>query len=830
MVLRNYQQEVLVVLNNYLAELAKAKIGYDAVKQTNPEFANQIDYPEMAWKNIGRTDFNSVRNGLEEPIANVWLKVPTGGGKTLLACHGISAISEQFLNKQTGLVVWVVPSTQIYRQTLANLQNKQHPYRQTLDIASAGKVLIVEKTDKFTLDDVATHLVILVVMMQSTGRVTKETLKFYRDSTGYITFFPAEDAYKDHDELITKYPNLDYFEPDWGIGGKVVKTSLGNVLRVSNPIVIVDEGQRAMSSLARQTLLGFNPSFMLELSATPPQDVNCLVSISGKALNDEEMIKLDLNVTNKYSTNWQQTVRASKDKRDEIEKEAVSYQQNTGKYIRPIMLVQVERTGKDQIDENYIHAEHVKEYLHKKLGVPLREIAIKSSEKDDIEGIDLLADTSPIRYIITKQALQEGWDCSFAYVLCVLGASKSATSLTQLVGRILRQPYAQKTGNTALDESFVFAYQQNTQELVGSIKKNLESEGLGDILNQLRFNNSKADNPEMLDEVTANVRPKFTESVENLYLPLFAVKDKGKWREYNYKRDLLTKIDFSDINLSALNKIVLADKEKDDEIYAVGYGDKKDLRAVQVGELTYDSDLDESEFTRRILDIIPNPWQAFEIIEKTQRIFLKTYSKEIVAGNRAYILEVIRQLARSELDRLSKDAFLNMIEKGVIKFYLLKKSSNKIGQSITFRDKILNKISGEPLQQSLFDKVPYNANDFEKNVMWYMDEHNDLLWWYRNLAKRQYAIKGWKDQNVYPDFVAAKGTNNTVNKIFVLETKGDQLIGNIDTLYKQQLFELCNKYAKEIDAGEFFGQEKEIKFELVNQSTWKNQLNSLFNL
>jgi type III restriction enzyme len=754
--------------------------------------------------------------------------VPTGGGKTLLACHGISAISEQFLNKQTGLVVWVVPSTQIYRQTLANLQNKQHPYRQTLDIASAGKVLIVEKTDKFTLDDVATHLVILVVMMQSTGRVTKETLKFYRDSTGYTSFFPAEDAFKDHDELIAKYPNLDYFEPDWGVGGRVVKTSLGNVLRVSNPIVIVDEGQRAMSSLARQTLLGFNPSFMLELSATPPQDVNCLVSISGKALNDEEMIKLDLNVTNKYSTNWQQTVRGSKDKRDEIEKEALSYQQNTGKYIRPIMLVQVERTGKDQIDENYIHAEHVKEYLHKNLGVPLREIAIKSSEKDDIEGIDLLADTSPIRYIITKQALQEGWDCSFAYVLCVLGASKSATSLTQLVGRILRQPYAQKTGIAALDESFVFAYQQNTQELVGSIKQNLESEGLGDIINQLRFNNSKADNPEMLDEVTAKVRANFKDTVENLYLPLFAVKDKGKWREYNYKRDLLTKIDFSKIDLSALNKIVLADKEKDDEIYAVGYGDKKDLRAVQVGEITYESDLDESEFTRRILDIIPNPWQAFEIIDKAQKIFLKTYSKEIVAGNRAYILEVIRQLLRSELDRLSKDVFLKLIENGAIKFYLLKKSSNKVGHSITFRDKILNKSSGEPLQQSLFDKVPNNANDFEKSVMWYMDEHNDLLWWYRNLAKKQYAIKGWKDQNVYPDFVAAKGKNNKVNKVFVLETKGDQLVGNLDTLYKQQLFELCNKHAKEINVEEFFGQENEIRFELVKQSTWKNQLESLF--
>jgi type III restriction enzyme len=828
MVLRNYQQEVLATLNNYLLELAKTKVGYDAVKDTNPEFAGQIDYPEMAWKNTGRTNFNGVRNGLAEPIANLWLKVPTGGGKTLLACHSISAISEQFLNKQTGLVVWVVPSTQIYRQTLANLQNRQHPYRQTIDIAAAGKVQIVEKTDKFTLDDIATHLVILVVMMQSTGRVTKETLKFYRDSTGYTTFFPAEDAYQDHEELLEKYPNLDFFEPDWGVGGKVIKTSLGNVLRVSKPIVIVDEGQRAMSTLARQTLLGFNPSFMLELSATPPPDVNCLVSISGKALNDEQMIKLDLNVTNQFSTNWQETVTASKDRRDSLEKEAQKYQQNTGKYIRPIMLVQVERTGKDQIDENFIHAEHVKEYLHKKLGVALREIAIKSSEKDDIEGIDLLEDTCPIRYIITKQALQEGWDCSFAYVLSVLGASQSATSLTQLVGRILRQPYAQKTSLVALDESYVYAYQQNTHELVSSIKNNLESEGLGDILSQVSINNSKTDNPEMLNETTAKVRPQFVDSVENLYLPIFAINDKGKWREYNYKRDLLTRIDFSMIDLSNLNKIVLADKEKDDEIYAVGYGDKKDLRAVQVGEITYDSDLDEAEFTRRILDIIPNPWQAFELINNSQKILLKNYSKEIVAGNRAYVLEMIRQLLRTEVEKLSRDAFFSLLEEGSIKFYLVKKSTNRVGADMTFRTRILNKNSGEPLQQSLFDKVPNNANDYEKNVMWYMDEHNDLLWWYRNMAKKQYSIKGWKDQSVYPDFVAAKGVNNKVNKVFVLETKGDQLIGNLDTNYKEQLFDICNRYAKEIDVLELFGQAGEIRFELVKQSTWKNQLETLF--
>jgi type III restriction enzyme len=32
----------------------------------------------------------------------------------------------------------------------------------------------------------------------------------------------------------------------------------------------------------------------------------------------------------------------------------------------------------------------------------------------------------PIRYVITVEALKEGWDCPFAYVLCSLQDMKSA--------------------------------------------------------------------------------------------------------------------------------------------------------------------------------------------------------------------------------------------------------------------------------------------------------------------------------------------------------------------------------------------------------------------
>ena len=128
----------------------------------------------------------------------------------------------------------------------------------------------------------------------------------------------------------------------------------------------------------------------------------------------------------------------------------------SGRLIRPIGLVQVERTGKDQRDSSMVHSEDVKEHLIDRLNVPKDAIAIKSSEKDDIEGINLLDPECPIQWIITKAALQEGWDCPFAYILVSLNNTGRAQTMTQLVGRVLRQPYQTRTPFEPLNESYVY--------------------------------------------------------------------------------------------------------------------------------------------------------------------------------------------------------------------------------------------------------------------------------------------------------------------------------------------------------------------------------------
>ena len=196
---------------------------------------------------------------------------------------------------------------------------------------------------------------------------------------------------------------------------------------------------------------------------------------------------MPLKLETRQNPNWKQTLTIAVNKLKHLQEKANEFQAQSNRIIRPIALIQVERTGNDQRDGRLVHADDVHEQLLK-LGFDATDIAIKTSQQDDLkapENQDLLAETNPIRFIITKYALQEGWDCSFAYVLCSLTASRSSTNMTQLVGRILRQPHATKTGMEELDQCYVFSHHAETGQVLETVKHGLERDGLGDLSIQL---------------------------------------------------------------------------------------------------------------------------------------------------------------------------------------------------------------------------------------------------------------------------------------------------------------------------------------------------------
>lgn len=833
--LKHYQEKVLKELKEYLSALADAKKEFEEIAELKPHLAKHINFPKEAWeKATGRSIYHSKTNGLDEPLPDIYLKVPTGGGKTLVACHAIDNIQKTYLNKQTGLILWVVPSTQIYRQTISALKNREHPYRQVLDISSGGRTLIKEKTEMFNRLDVEENLVVLMLMLPSANRQNKETLKVFRDQGGFTDFFPREDDFEGHKKLKELIPNLDCFTTEMEVFGTQIKTSLGNTLKVLRPLVVIDEGHRAYGELARNTVRNFNPSFILELSATPPPNSNELVKITGRELHEEEMIKLDIHLTNKTSLDWQDTLLASFEKRNDLEKKAKEYEGNTGEYIRPICLIQVERTGKDQRDKKFIHAEDAKEYLIKKCNVPESHIAIKSSEKDDIEGIDLFSNDCEIRYIITKQALQEGWDCSFAYVLTVLSNPSSATGITQLVGRILRQPFARKTKITDLDECYVYTFRQNASTLVRDIKSGLEDEGLGDIAGRIVSDDSGTDTGGLKDRVM-QYRSGFKKFEGKIYLPKFVIQEKESWRDMNFEIDILSEIDWESINIDEIKNLSLQNKRNKEQEIALGLSDEEKELLKETGreEKTGTLEIDEVFLTRQITEIIPNPWYCFQIGEKAIKQLLEKYERETVAANFVFIIEELKKILEKERNRLSEQVFRKMVADKKLCFFLI---TDKGGFELPSRIKVksnkqLVRNDNTLIQKSLFDYVPEeNINDLEKSVAIYLDEQEKLLWWYRNMSRQDYHIQGWKRNKIYPDFLAAdkQEEKDDYGTVYVLETKGIHL-KNEDTKYKQDVFALCNELGAKKAWKELFDEfpDHDFEFQVVFEDEWQNKINEL---
>ncbi len=837
MQLKEYQQKALTQIKKYLESLDRWRRENEKVIKLVGKSAG-LDVPLKAWEEVVGTSYPSRRNDLGEYLPNFCLKIPTGGGKTLLAVKTIDLINILYRRRQTGLILWVVPTTQIYRQTLQGLVSREHPYRQHLDIASGGRTVIKEKTDLFTPLEVSENLVVLMLMLPSASRKNKETLRVFRDSGGFQSFFPREDDIEGHRRLLEQYPNLDTFLEGKGWSWRQIMTSLGNTLRILSPVIILDEGHKAYSETAQKTLRGFNPCMIVELSATPTSSSNVLVDIKGIELSREEMIKLDLHIINKASTDWKQTLLASIEKRNELEGKAREYEANTGEHIRPICLIQVERTGKDQRSHRYIHAEDVKEYLVKTCGIPQERIAIKTSEKDDIEGIDLLSRNCTIQYIITKQALQEGWDCAFAYVLTILTNPASKNNLTQLVGRILRQPFARKTKIKELDESYVFCYQQKGVNLLESIKQGFEQEGLGDLAGGIVVDETSEDGLSMEGERTVEVREKFKKFAGQIYLPVFVIQEGGQWRQLNYEEDIISQIEWKEADFSPLYDLsLLAGEERDTET-AVELSEDE-WKVIQARGVTLLKEgglaLDPVFITRHLLEMIPNPWVAHERTIQVVRKLIERTSIKIVTNNLVFIIGELRKRAEREKDRLAQKAFLQLIQEKRIRFLILQGEQGcRLPSRIKVKktSKPLYRSDGQLLQRSLFEFVPEDVfNDSEKTVAWYLEDQKKLLWWFRNIARQDYAIQGWRQYRIYPDFIfseiVAEGRSE-YDKVFVVETKGLHL-KNEDTQYKRDIFSICNHLAEQkrwIELGLSFP-ERKIIFEVIYEDEWQRKINEL---
>ncbi|MGP1347094.1 MAG: DEAD/DEAH box helicase [Phycisphaerales bacterium] len=845
MSLKEYQERIMREVHGYLRLLDAERKG------GRGRYASQ-----EAWR-LARVpgQYTPEDNGLGEDLPRLCVKVPTGGGKTLLATQMLGSVMNTILSDRNGagLVLWVVPSSQIYRDTLRALKERGGFLRTMLEHAVSRKVELWEKSDivRLTPSQLKSCLNILVLQLASTNRETKDQLKFFKDAGGNITLhFPAEDDPAGHAKLKGEVPNLDMIEDDPERGRCLIKTSVGNLVKLCRPAVVLDEGHKATSDLAQRTLREFNASIILELSATPRRGANIISRASGDELLREEMIKLPLNIAVSGARDWKDLLTRARDKRDRLQAEAAGLVERGefGQFIRPIVLVQVERTGKDQRDGKHIHAEDVRDHLTQRLGVNANAIAVKSSEKDElVEHTDLMDEGCPITWIITKAALQEGWDCPFAYVLVSLDNTGSERAMTQLIGRVLRQPFQRRTPEESLNQCYVYCLRATAGAVSNQVKRALEQEGYEGDLESAVSVGSEANERETR---TVRIRTNFSELYRKpfegkVYLPHFCVRDGKEIEPLDYFRHLVARVDVDGFAYGKIDwKLDDALAEAKDRFYSVTLGGELQRRDETEADLLEN----DEQVIAWMAASMPFEYLSFKQLRRAvRRVYERLMESELqLAGRFGLVKYAVRErLERfvvDEVNRQTEAAFAEMFKEDRVCFYLeCRECRFEVPDSIEIRPvRRMQHANGDAIGKSLFDYVEDETeNEYERAVALCLDRQEQVLWWYRNLVgSEHFAIQGPRRERVRPDFVVKRNDaeGHEVHDVLVLESKGKHLQGNKDTSYKRSVakyFEQAGRRVRWQQLGDDFN-DHQFRFQVLDEvedmgRDWRDLLAELIN-
>jgi type III restriction enzyme len=403
-------------------------------------------------------------------VPQVCIRIPTGGGKTLMAAHAIDRAARHYVGTSVPVVLWLVPTNTIRIQTRDALLTPGHPYREALLAywpADRLAVLDIADCTQLRAQDFGNKAIIVVG--------TRQTLQV--QNTASRDVYAYKEDFEPHFSAIANEPYLERVSQAdldanpslralTGTSGlDKVKRSFANLLAYHRPIVIVDEAHNARSDLSYEVFRRIRPSCIIEWTATPARDQNVLYHVSAQELKAEHMIKLPIQLS--PHPNWQEAVRDAILTRERLAEVALG----EAEYVRPIALFQADAVNGE------VPVETLKQHLMTAHGIDERRIAVATGTQRGLDGVDLFDRACRIDFVITVEALKEGWDCSFAYVFCTVQNIRSAKDMEQLLGRVLRLPYARQRKADVLNRAYAHVCGQSTAAVANQLADRLVAMG-----------------------------------------------------------------------------------------------------------------------------------------------------------------------------------------------------------------------------------------------------------------------------------------------------------------------------------------------------------------
>ena len=823
MELKDYQKKVMSSLSDYL----------ECVNRDNDIIKAWKDYWEQQDIQVGFGGVPTYQDAIKS-VPHICMKVPTGGGKTFMACASLKRIFDEMPPDKPRVVVWLVPSDPILVQTIKTLSNVKHPYRGRLDMDFAGQVEIYTKEmllngQSFSPDTVREMLTICILSYGSLriDSKKKEVRKVYQENGNLLRF---AEYFKDDDVLLADTPD----------------TALIQVLRHLAPITIVDESHNAGSDLSVEMLNNLNPSLVLDLTATPRRNSNIISYVDARELKRENMVKLPVVVYNR--TSRQSVIQDAIQLRGSIEQQAMAEEENGGHYIRPIILFQAQpKTNEDS--ETF---DKIKTMLID-MGIPEEQIAVKTSKVDDLGKADLMSHSCPIRYIITVNALKEGWDCPFAYILASLANKTSSVDVEQILGRILRQPYTRQYTAPLLNTSYVLTCSNDFHKTLENIVSGLNKAGFS----------RKDFRVGEVEEVS--VIP----TSESMYVQQ-DIPEQPEPEEHDSFEDIIpaevrtvleTESGNGEINTTVINMIQIATKQAEDYNEAVetvdsGFmgGELGDMLKQNVIQPQYKEEAEKIRVPQFFIKTVPDLFgDEYELLEpenlsdgfslsgqdadisfelatgEMYRVDIQEQGEAIPKYKRAskeeseYVRDYLAKLPPEKKISQCTDMICNQINKNnryvmaEISDYVHRIISNMSDDELTametaipvYARKIQQKIEAlesiyrekqffewldsgkivcrenyalpevitpvditDSIPNSLYEAEKDDMNNFEHSLIDVVVGFDNVKWWHRIIERKDLRLNGYI--NHYPDFMVM----TKCGKIVLIEAKGDYLDGD----------------------------------------------------
>ena len=248
-------------------------------------------------------------------------------------------------------------------------------------------------------------------------------------------------------------------------------------------VIVMDESHRYRGDAGIRAIEELQPVLGLELTATPQTQQgaraipfqNVIYSYPLSAALEDGFVKKPAVATREnfrkenYSPEELEDVKLADGialhENTRVELEAYALEKRVRR-VKPFMLVVARDTGHANRLVEKMEADKFASGQYKGRVITIHSnLRGEEREENVLKLLDVENADNPVEIVIHVDQLKEGWDVTNLYTIVPLRAADSRTLVEQSIGRGLRLPYGQRTGNAAVDRLTIVAHDR-FQEIV----------------------------------------------------------------------------------------------------------------------------------------------------------------------------------------------------------------------------------------------------------------------------------------------------------------------------------------------------------------------------